>query len=143
MEVVINNCFGGFSLSYEGVMKYAELCGIKVYGYTEVRDDNKKYGERDYKKIKTQNEADWLVFYLKTDLGDITDNAKLKAAEWFHERDILRHDKNLVKVVRALGKKANGRFANLKVVTIPKGVDYEIEEYDGNEHVAEKHRTWV
>jgi hypothetical protein len=29
------------------------------------------------------------------------------------------------------------------VVEIPDGTDYEISEYDGNEHIAEKHRTWA
>jgi hypothetical protein len=30
----------------------------------------------------------------------------------------------------------------LKVVEIPDGVKWQIEEYDGSEWVAEKHRTW-
>jgi len=33
-------------------------------------------------------------------------------------------------------------FADLKIVEIPDGTNYEIDEYDGNEHVAEVHRTW-
>jgi hypothetical protein len=44
--------------------------------------------------------------------------------------------------VEELGDKASGQFAELVVVEIPDGVDYEIDEYDGNEHIAEKHRTW-
>jgi hypothetical protein len=31
MKIVINDCYGGFGLSYEGVMRYAELKGIKLY----------------------------------------------------------------------------------------------------------------
>lgn len=42
----------------------------------------------------------------------------------------------------ALGEAADGGCASLKVVEIPDGTDYEIGEYDGMEHVAEKHRTW-
>ena len=56
--------------------------------------------------------------------------------------DIERDDPFLVKVVETLGKKANGRFARLKVVDIPEDVDWQIEEYDGLEWVAEMHRTW-
>lgn len=41
-----------------------------------------------------------------------------------------------------LGDKANGSCAKLQIVDIPNGTDYTIEEYDGNEHIAEKHRTW-
>lgn len=56
--------------------------------------------------------------------------------------DSLRSNPLLVKCVEELGKKANGEFAKLRVVEIPDGVQYVIEEYDGVEHIAEKHRTW-
>jgi len=58
------------------------------------------------------------------------------------EREIQRDDPKLVRVVEALGKQANGLYSELKVIQIPDDVDWEIKEYDGNEYVAEKHRTW-
>jgi hypothetical protein len=60
----------------------------------------------------------------------------------FHDRDIARDDPYLVAVVEELGDRANGRHAELKIVEIPAEVDWEITEYDGNEAIAEKHRTW-
>lgn len=33
-------------------------------------------------------------------------------------------------------------YSSLKVVEIPNDVNWYIEEYDGMEHVAERHRTW-
>lgn len=36
----------------------------------------------------------------------------------------------------------DGQFAELKVVDIPDDANWYIEEYDGMEHVAERHRTW-
>ena len=48
----------------------------------------------------------------------------------------------LVEVVEKLGSAANGSHASLKIVEIPENVEWEIDEYDGMEHVAEKHRTW-
>ena len=57
-------------------------------------------------------------------------------------RDIKRNDPILVKVVEELGKEADGDHARLKTVEIPDDVDWQIEEYDGFEHVAESHRTW-
>jgi hypothetical protein len=61
--------------------------------------------------------------------------------KWYG-REIPRDDPYLVKIVRDLGMAANGDHANLKVVEVPGDVEWEIEEYDGNEWVAEKHRTW-
>ena len=58
------------------------------------------------------------------------------------EWEIPRDDSELVRVVEALGAEANDRHAELKVIQIPDDVDWEIKEYDGIEHVAEKHRTW-
>ena len=54
----------------------------------------------------------------------------------------MRSNEDLVRVVEKLGSKANGCLANLKVVEIPDDIEWEIEERDGLEWVAEKHRTW-
>jgi hypothetical protein len=53
-----------------------------------------------------------------------------------------RADPKLVECVETLGDEASGDFADLKVVEIPDGVEWTIEEYDGTEWVAEAHRTW-
>ena len=56
--------------------------------------------------------------------------------------DIPRDSPSLVKVVEELGPKANGECSTLKVVEIPEDIEWEIQVYDGLEHVAEKHRKW-
>ena len=56
--------------------------------------------------------------------------------------DIERNDQYLVRVIEELGDDANGRFAELKVVDIPDEVEWQLEEYDGKEWIAEKHRIW-
>ena len=68
--------------------------------------------------------------------------AVVRLAYTWHYGDGARHDPLLVECVEKLGKKAWGQHAELKVVEIPDGVEYSIEEYDGREHVAERHRTW-
>jgi hypothetical protein len=60
----------------------------------------------------------------------------------FYDRDIPRDDPYLVKIVRELGMAANGPHANLKIIEIPGDVSWHVTEYDGNEWVAEDHRTW-
>lgn len=58
------------------------------------------------------------------------------------DNDISRDSARLVAVVQALGERANGPYARLKIVTIPDDVIWTIMEYDGAEWVAEAHRTW-
>ncbi len=56
--------------------------------------------------------------------------------------ELRRDDPHLVQTVLELGKAANAKYANLKVVTIPDDVEWQIDEYVGNEWIAERHRTW-
>jgi hypothetical protein len=60
----------------------------------------------------------------------------------FSYYDISREDPVLVDVVEKLGELSWWILAALKIVEIPDNVDYTIEDYDGLEHIAEKHRTW-
>jgi hypothetical protein len=69
------------------------------------------------------------------ELAGITD------PNWY-ERDIARDDPYLIQVINELGETANTRFCTLKIVEVPADVEWLIEEYDGLEWVAEKHRTW-
>lgn len=69
-------------------------------------------------------------------LADITD------PDWY-DRNIERDDPYLIQVIKKLGETASGGgFAKLKIVEIPADVEWQIEEYDGVEWIAEKHRTW-
>ena len=51
--------------------------------------------------------------------------------------EIERDDPALVQVVEELGKAASGNFAQLKVVTLPDGTEWEIQEYDGVEWLTQ------
>lgn len=56
--------------------------------------------------------------------------------------EIPRDDPILVSIVESMGEAADGAFAELKVIEIPDDVEWQIDEYDGTEWIAEKHRTW-
>jgi hypothetical protein len=136
-EIVINNCFGGFGLSYAGVMKYAELAGIQVFGYA---DDWTDGYSMNAPVVRASSSSPSVIYWLTNDLGDVITRDDLNnRGEWFHDRDIPRDDPNLIKVVRMLKKKANGTCASLVIKKIPNDVNWQIEEYDGNEHIAEQH----
>ena len=56
--------------------------------------------------------------------------------------DERRADPLLIQVIEELGEEANGNCAEIKIVEIPDGTQWKIEEYDGQEWIAEVHRTW-
>jgi hypothetical protein len=53
-----------------------------------------------------------------------------------------RCDPLLIQVIEEMGNAASGDFSKVRIVEVPDEVDWEIDEYDGYEHIAEKHRTW-
>lgn len=141
MRVVINSCYGGFGLSHQGVMRYAEIKGIKLYPWI---DDivKKVYGDRA--KIENADSVGFCVHYCTKPIKDETqyEAGKEKDEIYWSDRNLERNDPALIQLVNELKEKANGNCAKLEIIEIPDGVEYEIQEYDGAEHIAEKHRTW-
>jgi hypothetical protein len=139
-KLVINRCYGGFGLSHEAVMRYFEIKGIAVY--PEQGKDYWKFWT--YWTVKPEDRIalkEGEDFYMMS-MNDRQAYNKAHSEQTVYERDIERDDPALVQAVEELGEKANGDHAELKVVQIPDYVDWQIEEYDGMEHVAEAHRTW-
>lgn len=142
MKIVINTCFGGFGLSHKAKMLYAELSGFKLYPCTDMETNilHRDFNNPKYRLLGDSEITDdvWSVYYFNQPLKE----GKPEDDSWFRDDDIERSDVNLIKVVEQLSGEANGSCADLKIVEIPDDVDWEIEEYDGNETVAETHRTW-
>ena len=67
---------------------------------------------------------------------------KIEDVDSIHIYDICRDDPALVQVVEELGVKSFDKYAELHIVEIPEDVSWNVQEYDGLEWVAEKHRTW-
>jgi hypothetical protein len=127
-KVVYNACFGGFSLSHAGIMRYAELKGLKLYPFVDVRD---KDGRLRFGKQKPATADDLkearIVHYCTT--------PEYSNESYWTGRDMERADPALVQVVEELGEKANGSCAKLAIEDVPAGALYRIDEYDGNESV--------
>ena len=117
MKIIINNCYGGFGISIEA---FEWLIKEKGWILTDYSDDKKGY---------------------KDPKGRIVNSTYSKYYFVRDERD-LRTDLDLIECIETLGDKADGMCAKLNVIEIPDGIEYTIEEYDGFEHIAEKHRTW-
>lgn len=143
-RVVINKCYGGFGLSDEALIHYLTLQGIQVWP-----EPSKRFGS-------ILGDTLWLVppgpdrieddlpaeKWHEMTMAERQAHNQKHSEQIFNDRDIARDDPYLVKTVLDLGERANGRHAELHVVEIPEEVDYIIDEYDGMEHVAERHRTW-
>lgn len=140
MKVVINSCFGGFGLSHEAVMRYFEIKGIAVY--PEQGKDYWKFWTYWTVKPEDRMESKEGEDFYKMSMNERAAYNKAHSEQTVYEREIERDDPALVQVVEELGARASGDHAELTVVEIPDGVNYIIEEYDGREHVAERHRTW-
>ena len=113
MKIVINNDYGGFSLSHEAFLllrKMGNENALKEPDYGEKWSDGSGPREKGF--------------------GDN------------FCRDIPRNEPDLIKVVKKLGKRVNGGCASLKIINIPDGTIWQIEEYDGMEWIAEEHQTW-
>ena len=108
-KIVINNDWGGFSLTDEQMEQYNNLSGLGLV-FTPAKESSWAYA------------GSWHT----------------ASGEYFSDRDIDRDDPHLVAVVEGL----DGEDHSLKVVEIPDDVKWHIAEQDGNEWVAEDHRTW-
>ena len=141
-KVVINSCYGGFSLSTLAIKEYMKLKGKQVYFYELDLKDLKKI---KLKKINGSKDRMFIYCFTK-DFGENFSYADVSDKELdeysFNSRDIKRDDEDLVKVVEKLQNNSNTMCSNLKIVEIPEDVEWQIEEYDGNEWIAEKHRIW-
>jgi hypothetical protein len=139
-KVVINACYGGFSLSHEAVIRYLDIKGITVY--PEQGTDYWKFWTYWLVKPEDRNEIKAGEDFYDLTIEDRRLYNIAMSNQTFYERDIERHDPALVQTVEELGERADGDHAQLKIVEIPHDVQYQIEDYDGNEWVAEVHRTW-
>lgn len=129
MKVAYNACFGGFSLSHAGIMRYAKIKGIELYAFVDQRDKDNNLKLQNKPRPAQGNESNtaFIVYYCTSpEYSDET---------YFHDRDIDRTDPALIQTIEELGKAANGSCAELAIDDVPAGALYRIDEYDGRETV--------
>ena len=142
MKIVINTCFGGFGVSQAATVRYNELKQRPCYLF------HQKDLKGPFVRILPGERPALGIFYA----FDVNEIPLDRSDLWWKEHDAsidnhrynseIRSDPALVQVVEELGEFADGPYARLKVIEIPDGVEFEIDDYDGCETVREKHRSW-
>lgn len=139
MKIIINSCYGGFGISPAATLRYNELKGRPCFLF-------KQENFRGPFVPLTSDECPSLgLFYA----FDVSNPPYPLPNDWYQEHDVSigrdedsRVDPILIQTVEELGTAANSPFSDLKIIEIPDGVDWEINEYDGIETIHEKHRSW-
>lgn len=111
-KIVINPNYGGYGLSFEAMMLYGKKKGVEIHAF--VRG----------KEIFARPEPYTRITYEPT------------------QSEIDRDDPILVEVIEEIGNFAHYDNREMRIVEIPDGIEWQIENYDGAEWVAEKHRIW-
>lgn len=114
MKIVINKCYGGFSISKEAAEFMADR------GNKDAIEKLKRYKDDEEEEYWYWSPPEYYMDY---------------EGDW-------RTNPDLIAAVEVLGARADGPNANLKIVEIPDDVEYYIDEYDGVETIREKHRSW-
>ncbi len=123
MKVVLNKCYGGFSLSNEAVERCVEL-GMKMT-------------QLDAAGFVVDKEADF--YPMRSSLFKTQRYGAIRD----HKNEFRAHP-SVVQAVEELGDKANGPFAKLQVIDIPFDslLGWHVDEYDGMERISENYSSW-
>ncbi len=132
VKIVINKCYGGFGLSPEAMVELVK-CGCKAI-------ESSPASEWD----RSGDQGEWLPLYDGFQKHRLFSSVirRGNVVYGIDRNDASRTDADVVRVVEEMGEKANSVFAKLKVIEIPDGVQWEIDEYDGIETVREVHQSW-
>lgn len=135
MKIVINTCYGGFGLSEKAMKEYFRIKGWSLY----IDKDN---NYTIYWKVPVEERVKKIDWNKSTQEERIAYNKKY-SEQTFYEGDVARNDKDLILAIETVGiEKSGDKYSELKIVEVPDDVEWTIEEYDGMERIAEKHRTW-
>ena len=140
MKIVKNVCYGGFGISSEAFLLYFKKKFDCDNPHCYIYNHNLTFKEVSIKEaLKTENEGD--LFLSISPLSDQEIWDKAYSCHYFDNEE-RRMDPILIEVIEELGTRANGRFANLKIVEVPDDVKWEIDDYDGMETIREISREW-
>lgn len=149
-ELLINRCFGGYTLSNEVLIELTKRKHKdfkKLYFYCKDYSNQRYVKIKDfkYKNGKLVNSGYFLdsLYLSYHDQGDIVKYNDFKYDKLIWSDDWSRDDEDLIKLFKEWGsERCSGDCSKLKLVEIPNDIEYYIDDYDGLESIHEKHRSW-
>ena len=146
MKIAVNRCYGGFGLSVAAFKRliemnsplvrkitYSEYTGGRASSFFNQEDE---WQAKDWHDVGDGLFAGHGEYVLYDETGETV---------WTHDARSYenRTHPDLLAVIKELGEDvASGEHAEIEIVDIPDGIEYEIEDYDGIETVEEAHRSW-
>lgn len=139
MKIAINKCYGGFGLSFEALkwLYDRKAACVKAMSLKKYYGDEKR-AQEDLKRWREYQETGQGGFLLCPFTED--EKSVYFLEDKYDKRT--RGDSLLIECIETLGEKANGNHAKLKIVNVPDGTSFHIDEYDGIESIHEDHRSW-
>jgi hypothetical protein len=136
MKIVINKCYGGFSVSKKAVIRMRELGS--EHAKAEVFSGELNQDGEIEKGFFGDNS-----FHLSYAAIIVDETKNLPQGTYGHVyQPISRANPILVQVVEELGDEASGSCAKLRIIEIPDDIEWYVEDYDGQESIHEKHEMW-
>lgn len=143
MKIVINSCYGGFGLSPCVLKLYYEKLNKPCYFLKRKYNStvlNVDASTSTYEPVLAE-ELDKKDYWFASSIPNGTREDLF--GNYISCRGVDRADPLLIEAIEEIGiENAGQRHSKLKIIEIPDWIEYTVEEYDGMEHVAEKHRTW-
>jgi hypothetical protein len=160
MKIAINTEIGGFHLSYWAMKLLYWKKGSTVNLYQEERVYTLPIGITVYKEGYIEDGKIETSFFYKLSTDECNKFSRRIGAHYFETDvdsfssdnfpsrvvspyDFKRDDPDIVEVIELLGDNSSDDPGDIKIVEIPEGTSWYIDEDDtGCEWVAETHRTW-
>ena len=168
MKIIINARHSGFGIPVQIQEMYLKKKGIEHYWYQQ---KNIRLGEEDFVRKDFDEFNTSLIFQPIAHLRNLGEKYSIFYGDEGTETSLMRWDATairfsdstktneteygliidgrqdpiLIEIVEALSSEDRERMRSIynpRVVEIPDDVEWTIENYDGYEWVAEKHRTW-
>ena len=105
-EIVINTCYGGFSLSHEAIMRYAEIKGYTLYPVKGKFSFSTYWKVPENERVK-ELRGNWQSHSLEAR----QEYNKKYSEQTLYDREIPRDDPALVQVVKEMGERSFGGHA--------------------------------